>query len=97
MQHPLGIDIRIFITQGGSRPSQSLDRALTEKKSEQSITALYKMDSSGSSTASAETLVQVVRGGGGNVSIESGRPDVRKLIEEELAASDGLKVSVDGA
>lgn len=41
-------------------------------------------------------LTQAVRSGGGDIVLEFGRPDLRKLLEEELAASDGRSVSVDG-
>lgn len=98
VQHPLGIDIRIYVTQG-TVEAKSLAKDIKEKNpSDQDITksdANVKVEPE-SNNSSTETLVQAIRGGGGSIQIDSGRPDIRKLIDEELAASDGLRVSVDG-
>ncbi|KAF8309427.1 hypothetical protein DL93DRAFT_2062937 [Clavulina sp. PMI_390] len=40
-------------------------------------------------------LVELVEGGGGRVRVLHSRPDMQTVIDEELAASEGLKVSVD--
>lgn len=94
-RHPLDIDVRIFITQGtASKASESVD-VVDEKASSNGS------DSDGPTTRpitsdSTETLVSAIEGGGGRILFSHGRPDVRKIINEELAASDGLQVSVDG-
>lgn len=90
--HPLDLDIRIFVTQ---HPAPIIAPVTpTEKEPESSGSSKIEVKSTGSD--SAEALVEAVESRGGRARITFGRPDVAKLIDEELAASDGLKVSVDG-
>lgn len=108
--HPLDIDVRIFISRGTAETTTIASVTLEsdeEKKAEEAFQHSYRVktresNASTASTAQAvaaesrETIREVIERGGGRVNFESGRPDIRKVIDEELAASDGLNVSVDG-
>lgn len=97
---PLDVDIRIFVTQ---KPSNDVV-ALTIKKqasfssvsSEGVIEVKKEMDGGSAFSESTATLVESIHLAGGRAHFTYGRPDLRSLIDEELAASDGLKVSIDG-
>jgi len=104
--HPLDIDVRIFISRGAAETTTIASVALEseeEKNVEEAFQHSYRVKTreSNASTARAvaaeprETIREVIERGGGRVNFESGRPDIRKVIDEELAASDGLDVSVD--
>lgn len=99
-QHPLDLDLRIFVTQGSSKgvpilemeeqnqPPSPASEEIKEMKEETDKAAFPDR-----STASLADLIHV---GGGRMQVVSGRPDIHRVIDEELAASDGLNVSVDG-
>lgn len=93
---PLNVEIRIFITQSESTISAPPGSASTEERHQQSFPMSNNVNRMRMVIDSNDDLIQVVRGGGGTIDFNFGRPEVGKLIEEELAASDGLKVSVDG-
>lgn len=97
----LSIEIQIFVTQKSNKSILELQHSLNEKPSTESMAPNYKArlnDNKAGSVMSTsfETLAQAVEGSGGKIGIERGRPNLQKLLEEELALSDGLKVSVDG-
>lgn len=66
------------------------------ENAQQSLAISYKTDRLRLLRFSNNDLIQAVRSGGGDIVLGLGRPDIRKLIEEELAASNGLRLSVDG-
>lgn len=92
--HPLDLDIRIFVTQHPAPIVAPAPDTPTEKEPGSSDSSKHEAKSTGSD--SAEALIEAVESRGGRARIAFGRPDIAKLIDEELAASDGLKVSVDG-
>lgn len=107
--YPLDIDIRVFITRSGAEgvPISLEGKSEKETKAPQyqyryaKVHAdVHRSDTSGNPSGPAmeatETLVDVIEREGGCVYFKSGRPDFRKVIDEELAESDGLNVSVDG-
>jgi ferric-chelate reductase len=102
--YPLDIDVRIFVTRSGA---EGLPIALEEKETKvcqhryvDVHIEIHKSDTngvvSGVAQEAEETLADVIEREGGCVYFESGKPDIRKVIDEELAESDGLNVSVDG-
>lgn len=99
-RHPLDLDIRIFVTQKASNDAPTLTLNEKAPPSSQSPEGIKEgkvgSDDSSATSESTATLVEILRVGGGRAHFAYGRPDLRALIDEELAASDGLKVSVDG-
>lgn len=103
-QRHLELDIRIFVTRSPRERLSKINFSEVDEKFQAPNDTMAKVecdqtfqdDSPPSQADSTETLVKVVEGQGGNFRFESGRPDVRKIIDEELAASDGLHVAVDG-
>ncbi|KAF8319363.1 hypothetical protein DL93DRAFT_2053705 [Clavulina sp. PMI_390] len=100
-RRPLDIDIRIFITQQ-TQPRETITETGSEEKAgdddekpEGTPISTTPSETAWSPSQSHTQLVDLVEGGGGRVRVMHGRPDVHRLIEEELAISDGLKVSVD--
>lgn len=97
-RHPLDLDVQIFVTQGSPKGVATLE--MEEQSSVPSPTSEEikgsKEEAAVTPSESTTTLVEVMKAGGGRAKFVSGRPDIRRLMEEELAASNGLDVSVDG-
>ena len=105
--HPLSLDIRIFVTRDGRHDPRTVSvDSKDEKALAEEGAGISKLECDGPGSCedstpsslyeSTDTLVRVLKGRGGDLRIDYGRPDLRKIIDEELAASDGLNVSVDG-
>lgn len=99
-QHPLDLDLRIFVTQGSSKGVPTLEMEEQNQPpspaSEDNKEMKEETDKTAFPDRSTASLADLVHIGGGRMQVVSGRPDIRGLIDEELAASDGLNVSVDG-